>query len=103
MIKFINKDMIEKSIVFDDKYLILVNGFNPVFKNEPIERVKNIFLIDSSGKVIWRVHSNFDSEQSGIFTNIYEKDGKFKAYRWDGGQYGIDIETGFATPEILLK
>lgn len=37
------------------------------------------------------------------FMNIYKIQDEYKAYRWDGGQYGLNIQTGEATPEILLK
>ena len=62
----------------------------------------NVFMINSSGEVIWRICKKND-KFGDSFTNIYEKNGEFKAYRWDGGQYNIDIKTGLATPEILLK
>ncbi|PXZ04760.1 hypothetical protein [Gilliamella apicola] len=103
MIRHIDAGIANKILNIDNNYqLALLDGFNDLFKKEPLEVSRNIFLIKTDGQVIWRIYSKND-KFGDSFTNIYEKDGKFKAYRWDGGQYDIDIETGLATPEILIR
>lgn len=63
---------------------------------------RNIFLVDLFGKVVWQIESDFDND-GGPFTNIIFNDGVAKGYRWDGGIYEIDLETGRATPLSLAK
>lgn len=103
MIKNIDKKIINKAInINNNLQLVLIDGSDVIFKKKQLEISRNIFMVNSSGEVIWRIYSKND-KFGDSFTNIYEKNGEFKAYRWDGGQYNIDIKTGFATPEILLK
>lgn len=103
MIKHIDITIANKILKIDsDAQLVLIDGLNNFFEQTPLEVSRNIFLINTRGDVIWRIHSVND-KFGDSFTNIYQKDEHYKAYRWDGGQYGIDLETGFATPEILLK
>ena len=67
-----------------------------------LECAKNIFLTDSAGNVIWQVHTDFDSN-SGSFTNIVVDGTGIKGYRWDGGSYEINLDSGKGTPELLMK
>jgi hypothetical protein len=62
---------------------------------------KNIFRLDEKGEVKWQVFSDFDSEGSP-FTRIDLQNG-INAYRWDGGTYSVNIETGEATPLQLER
>ncbi|MDF7670063.1 hypothetical protein PT276_02390 [Orbaceae bacterium ESL0721] len=104
MIKYINKkDIVEKICLPANLYIVRIDSFNPIFNNQLNDRVRNIFKIDSEGKVIWQVFSNSDTKRDGSFQGIKMDGNNLKAYRWNGGQYDIDLETGFATPEILLK
>lgn len=58
---------------------------------------------DASAQVIWQVYSEYDSE-GNPFTNISVDDlGNITAYRWDGGLYFINGNTGFAKPQKLIK
>ncbi|MFJ4145285.1 hypothetical protein [Pseudomonas sp. NPDC089734] len=66
------------------------------------EDAKNIFLIDGNGSVIWQVSSDFDSD-GGPYTNIFYSDGRLQGYRWDGGIYDIDLESGVAVPNLFLR
>ena len=68
-----------------------------------IECARNIYLMDNASSIIWQIKSDFDDE-GNPFTNItQDPEGNFWAYRWDGGRYRINMETGFARPDILLK
>jgi hypothetical protein len=67
-----------------------------------MECARNVFLIDDAGSVVWQVSSNFDSD-GDPFTNIFMEGGQLKAYRWDGGSYSVDAQTGRAVPDQLLK
>lgn len=66
------------------------------------ERARNVYRVKADGSIIWQVKSKFDSD-GGPFTNIQYTDGVLAAYRWDGGDYEIDIETGEATPKRFAK
>ncbi|WP_155839268.1 hypothetical protein [Hyphomonas chukchiensis] len=63
---------------------------------------RNVFRIDSKGHIMWRVSSAFD-KLGDPFTRLYSEDGTLTAYRWDGGSYVIDLETGSATPLRLER
>ena len=67
-----------------------------------LECARNVFLIDDAGSVVWQVSSDFDSD-GDPFTNIFVEGGQLKAYRWDGGSYIVDVQTGRAVPDQLLK
>jgi hypothetical protein len=63
---------------------------------------RNVLRIDRSNHIKWWVKSPFDAE-GNPFTRLHYIDGNVTAYRWDGGSYGIDMETGSATPLILQR
>ncbi|MDF7666471.1 hypothetical protein PT273_01165 [Orbaceae bacterium ESL0727] len=103
MINFIHSERIYKMITVNaNSQLVLIDGFDPIFDGKPSEKSRNIFLINSKQEVIWRIFSKNDNFGDS-FTNIYEENRQFKAYRWDGGQYDINIKTGEAIPGKLLK
>jgi len=66
------------------------------------ELARNVFRIDAIGHIQWTVRSRFDAEGSP-FTQLRCEEGELTAYRWDGGSYGIDMETGAATPLVLER
>lgn len=67
-----------------------------------LECARNIFLMDSNGRTIWQIQSDFDND-GGPFTNVIYENGELRAYRWDGGMYKIDMQSGRASPEILAR
>jgi outer membrane protein assembly factor BamB len=91
-------------VVFDDgKRVVVIDQLGMKEKYGNAECSQNLYLLDTNGNVIWRVSSNFD-EDGNPFTNVnLNDDNNIEAYRWNGGLYSINKETGFATPRILLK
>ena len=67
-----------------------------------IECARNIFLLDSSGLTLWQVSSDFDRD-GDPFTNVVYENEELSAYRWDGGMYKIDMNSGKASPAILTR
>ncbi len=65
-------------------------------------RARNVQRIDSAGNVVWTIHSRFDSEGQP-FTRLHLESGRLTAYRWDGGTYAVELDTGFATPLQLER
>jgi len=65
------------------------------------ELARNVFRIDAEGQVEWRVRSQFDAE-GNPFTRLHYANG-VTAYRWDGGSYSIDLDSGAATPLVLER
>ncbi|OCG24707.1 hypothetical protein A9G11_03375 [Gilliamella sp. wkB108] len=103
MIDYIDTQIALQIIKIDNNcQLVLIDGFNRIFNKDPLKASRNIFFINNIGQVIWRVFSKND-RFGDSFMNIYKIQDEYKAYRWDGGQYGLNIQTGEATPEILLK
>lgn len=74
----------------------------PPAECELVDRARNVAMLDPLGCIVWRVSSDFD-ESGDPFTNILFKEGDLMAYRWDGGLYTIDIESGKATPSLLIR
>lgn len=68
-----------------------------------VEIARNIYLLDEHGETVWQVSSDFDSEGNPFTNMILHRDGSITAYRWDGGNYTVNAETGFATPATLMK
>ena len=66
------------------------------------EQARNIFAVDANGNLLWQVHSRFDAE-GNPFTKLHFENDTLTAYRWDGGSYQIDTQTGAATPLILER
>lgn len=89
----------KKVIDMPDGRKLLLFGWETEKDEYPTSR--NIYMMHN-GDVVWRVRSDFD-EDGGRFTNIWMEGCNIHAYRWDGGEYGINPDNGFATPLRLLK
>ncbi|MBI2240652.1 MAG: hypothetical protein HYU59_07600 [Magnetospirillum gryphiswaldense] len=63
---------------------------------------KNIYMIDGEN-IVWEVSSNRDTNWNGPFTNVWLENNEIHAYRWDGAEYIINPENGFATAIRFLK
>jgi hypothetical protein len=66
------------------------------------QRSRNICRLDRQGNVVWQVISKFD-ETGGPFTHLASEGGDVVAYRWDGVNYRIDPDSGYATPVSFEK
>jgi hypothetical protein len=117
--KLTHKKWKEVLTLVPNKRIILVETLGEP-KGPPskeIEYSRNIYMIDESDNIIWQVQSGFDADGfSGPFTGLRMRPAGFddlsrityetealQAYRWNGGLYGIDLETGWATPLILVR
>jgi hypothetical protein len=93
MSKHIDKKPASKIISASESLkVVLIDRLGQEGLYGPSECARNIFLIDDGDNVIWQVRSDFD------FT-----DGRLQGYRWDGGMYDIDLNTGKAEPGLLLR
>ncbi len=61
------------------------------------DRARNLVMLDDEGTVVWTVSSEFDGS-GDPFTGVAVEGTAIEAYRWDGGTYAVDAETGEATP-----
>ncbi|WP_213716194.1 hypothetical protein [Cedecea lapagei] len=87
----------------DNKRVVLIDrlGMGDLYGKE--ECARNIYLLSQDGTTIWQVSSDFDNE-GNPFTNLALGDDCFlHAYRWDAGSYRIDLRTGRAIPDKLIK
>ena len=85
----------------DGGCVILLDMLGRASQHSKDEVARNIFRLDKKGEVKWQVFSDFDFEGSP-FTRINLENG-LNAYRWDGGTYSVDIESGEATPLQLER
>ena len=69
------------------------------FSKEEIAR--NVFRLDEKGDVKWQIHTKFDAK--GVPFTFIEIENTLNAYRWDGGNYSVNLETGEATPMQLER
>ncbi|MFP0197884.1 MULTISPECIES: hypothetical protein [Pseudomonas] len=82
--------------------VVLIDRLGQESLFDEAECSRNIYLIDEAGRRVWQVFSDFDAH-AGPFTNIILNERGLKGYRWDGGMYEIDIETGRAVPGEFMK
>ncbi|MDD0968533.1 MULTISPECIES: hypothetical protein [Pseudomonas] len=103
MTKVVDLDKVSKTIEISESLtLVLIDRLGQEALHGSIECARNIYLLDEAGQVVWQVVSDFDTD-GGAFTNIILSDGRIQAYRWDGGMYDIDVETGKAVPGLLVR
>lgn len=67
-----------------------------------LERATNMCRVSAAGVRLWRVHSDFDAD-SGPFTQMKFEKERLIAYRWDGGEYAVNMDNGEATPLALTR
>jgi hypothetical protein len=102
MTKSIDHGIIKSQIELPDGgKVILLDMLARSGKYAKAEIARNIFRIEEDGAIKWQVHGDFDTEGSP-YTRIVLENG-LSAYRWDGGTYSIDLETGKATPLRLER
>lgn len=56
----------------------------------------NIFCVDFSGEVVWRVRAGVPKCETDSFVGLKLDDGRLKASRFFGDEYEIDSRTGVA-------
>lgn len=103
MIKHVDLTAIEKKIELPGGVtLVLEDRLAKEDIYGRLECARNIFLVDSNSKIVWQIQTDFDSD-GGSFTNIFADDGGVKGYRWDGGVYLIDLNSGKGMPLVLQR
>lgn len=86
----------------DGNHIVLLDTLAKKQELEPVECARNILLLDSDGRTIWRISSDFDND-GDPFTNVIYEYGELRAYRWDGGMYKIDMHSGRASSNVLAR
>jgi hypothetical protein len=65
---------------------------------------QNIYRIDRQGNIMWRIAAGAPVYPRDPFTGVgFDEKKRLMAYRFDGGQYQIDVETGVARPVQLAR
>lgn len=98
MAKIDLRDVVTRIDIDEGRYAVLVD-----ISLDRADAVRNIFMLDNGGKLIWQVHSDFDNEPGGYFTRIEYQERILRGHRFDGIVYTIDLATGRATPERVVK
>jgi hypothetical protein len=97
----------KEAIKIDDNSMVVVIKWNAkIFNNNEFEAIRNVFLVDKEGNVIWRVTSkDDDTPYFGYFlsANYYKDSGRLTAYRRGGFLCDIDIKTGIVTKSVFTK
>lgn len=82
--------------------IVLIDRLGKDDQCDKEDLARNVFRTDAAGLVQWQVRSKFDSE-GNPFTAIHREGDIVTAYRWDGGCYVLDLESGIATPLELER
>lgn len=85
----------------DGERIIMLDRLGKANQYSKEEISRNVFRLDKNGEVKWQIHSEFDSK--GVPFTAIEIENGLSAYRWDGGTYGVDMDTGAATPLLLER
>jgi hypothetical protein len=98
----INLDRVKDKIELPDGgCVILLDMLGKAGEFSKEEVARNVFRLDDKGEVEWQIYSKFDSK--GVPFTAIEIENALSAYRWDGGNYSVDIESGEATPLQLER
>lgn len=64
----------------------------------------NLYRVDPKGGNIWQVSGAGAVYPRSPFSGMaLDDNGNLVAYKWDGGQFRINMETGFAEPVQLAR
>lgn len=81
--------------------IVLLDLFGKKHSYSKEQLARHVYKLNADGQVEWQVHSEFDAA-GNPFTQLHYLNG-VTAYRWDGGSYSVDLETGAATPLLLER
>jgi hypothetical protein len=90
-------DIIQTIELEDGTKLLLLDRLAKEDEYGEEECARNIYRVKGDGSIMWQVKSKSDNATSGPFTSMKYENEKLTAYRWEGGDYEIDIATGEAT------
>jgi hypothetical protein len=69
----------------NNSMVVVIKPDSKIFNNDELETLRNVFLVDKEGNVIWRVTSkDDDTPYFGYFLSANYKDNVLTAYRWGG-------------------
>ncbi|MEX2112576.1 MAG: hypothetical protein WD845_05285 [Pirellulales bacterium] len=99
--KSINKHEVE----LDDESVIRVVDMLSAPKSTPAQEVSyNVFRFDNDNRMVWRIQADVGTQDRNPFVGLtIQEDGQLVAFRWDGGAYAIDVDTGKATYSYFAK
>jgi hypothetical protein len=65
---------------------------------------RNVYRLSPNGIIQWQIDAGSGAYQRTPFTGIEFGDkGMLTAYRWDGTEYCVDLDTGTSIPQRLSK
>ena len=73
-------------------------------KSVPVEEAnRNVYRLSDADAIIWQVEVSSGIYERAPFTGLHLDGEKLVAYRWDGVEYVLDVATGKAIPENLVR
>jgi hypothetical protein len=101
----IDLNKVSKEIRLDNGDRIVMLDMLAADKSLPSDSIEqNIYRLSASGEVMWQVSASGPVYDRSPFTGIgIEDDGVLHAYRWDGTEYIVDVQSGKAQPHRLSK
>jgi hypothetical protein len=103
--KTIDLTKIGKEVPLNDGSRIVLLDLLAAPASVPDEDVsRNVYKLASTGRVEWQIDVESGVYSRAPFTGIYwGENGQFMAYRWDGTEYAVNLDTGKARPHLLAK
>ncbi len=103
--KTIDITKVGKELPLDEGSRIVLLDLLAAPASVPDEEVAhNVYRLSAKGNVQWQIETGGGVYPRTPFTGIYwGEDGQLVAYRWDGTEYIVNLETGKAEPHTLAK
>lgn len=90
------QELIYQTISLNGKKIVLLLDENGLRKVSIVDLNANIFCIDDSFEIIWRINAEPTKFKQDPFTSIKSENGEIQTKRFSGFKYKINIETGEA-------
>jgi len=97
-------EIAKKVYLGDGTVIVLLNMLGLPDNVPQMDMEQNIYRVNQQGNVMWQITGDAPFYPRTPFTGLwYDENNQLMGYRFDGGQYKIDIEAGIASLIQLIK
>ena len=92
------KEISRREVELDDgSRIVALDEPEPTDPEQYLAYSNNVFRYAPDGSVTWQIDAGGPFDRPAPFTGIgFEENGELTAFRWDGGVFAIDVDTGKA-------
>lgn len=93
------KKLTRREILLDDgSRIVAIEEPEPSGTEPDYNFSNNVYRIAPDGKVLWQINAGEGMDGRAPFTSVrIDKQGRLMAFRWDGSDFAVDVDTGVAT------